>query len=376
MLDCRGRRGGERVVNRLRFLLVMLVALAGGSSISRAQQPTSPSQIPLAPPALNGSIESTGSQYRLNLTNTDASRGFQGVAKISLGNLTEQNEAGKVDIALAPEESRIFPLTALTAYGDQYTLRIYNQNGTLVFFKAGPIKRALDGGPTAAVSPAPVMSPPPAAISTPPNESEVKVQARLAGGESDTAPFILAFEVASPRPLLNAVFSVNSKGLQQKKAVNVQGRVNVEFKLPDDFSDRKVPYMLTDASGRVVAKGEADLDKLLTDDYISVAEVKPDRPAYAPGETARMAVTMQGGAQRSYRLEVTVRDGRGNIFFRDTRKGAGNGQALQEFAIDLPRETKGPITFEFKLFEAETGTLFDSGEREIPLTGGGESLGT
>ena len=74
-------------------------------------------------------------------------------------------------------------------------------------------------------------------------------------------------------------------------------------------------------------------------------------------------------------VEVTVKDGRGNIFFRDSRKGANeSGKSNQDFAVNLPRETPGPLIFEFKLYEAETGTLFDSGEREIALTGTGGGI--
>lgn len=353
-------------MNRRSFSIVVLVALACGPHITLAQQSPSPAQIPLAPPALIGSVENTGGQLRLNLTNTDLSRGFRGTAQISFGNTTEQAEAGKLEVALAPEESHLFPLTALTASGDQYALRIYDQNGTLVFYKIAPIKRLIEETKPVgtAVSESPVADASPSA-----SAKEVEVKPRLAGGESETAPFILAFEVSSQKPILNATFSVNAKGFQQRQAVNVQGRINVEFKLPGELEERKVGYTLTNAVGQVVARGEADLDQLLTDDYISVSEIKLDRPAYVLGETARITVTMQGGAQHSFRLEVTARDGRGNIFFRDSRKGANEGgKSNQEFAINLPRETPGPLVFEFKLYEAETGTLFDSGEREIALT--------
>lgn len=356
-------------MNRLSFSMVVLAALACGPHITRAQQPPSLNQIPLAPPALVGSVENSGGQLRLNLTNTDLLRGFRGTAQISLGNVTEQAEAGQMAVALAPEESHLFPLTALTASGDQYALRIYDQNGALVFYKVAPIKRLSDETKPVATA---VSETATVAVAPSSSAKEVEVKPRLAGGESETAPFVLAFEVTAQKPLLNATLSVNAKGFQQRQIVNVQGRINVEFKLPDELEERKVGYTLTNAAGQVMAQGEADLDQLLTNDYISVSEVKLDRPAYALGETARVTVALQGGAQRSFRLEVTARDGRGNIFFRDSRKGANEGgKSNQEFAVNLPRETPGPLIFEFKLYEAETGTLFDSGEREIALTGTG-----
>jgi hypothetical protein len=364
-------------VNRLRFSFVLFLALTCGPQLIRAQQLPSLDQIPLAPPALVGSIENTGGQFRLNLTNTDLTRAFRGTAHISLGNAMDQMEAGKLAVALAPQESRLFQLTALRASGEQYALRIYDQNDLLIFYKVAPVKRVFDAGRPTAMSAMP--APPPSAAATPPasGEGEVKVEPRLAGGERDNDPFVLAFEVASPKPLLNATFSISAKGLQERKPINVQGRVNIEFKLPDEFDDRKVNYTLTDATGRVVARGEADLDQLLTDDFISVNEVKLDRPAYALGESAHVILMLQGGSKHGYRLEVTARDGRGNTFFRDSRKGVSEGgKSLQEFAVTLPRETAGPIVFEYKVYDAETGTLFDSGEREIAITstGGGEAI--
>lgn len=354
-------------MSRFRFSFLVLVALALGPQICRAQQPVSLDQIPLAPPALVGGLENAGGQLRINLTNTDSTRAFRGTAQVSLGNSSQQAAAAQLALALAPQETRLFPLSALAVSGDQYTLMIFDQAGALVFSKTAPVKRLLEGAP-AASSPAVAGAAPPTDTAPLSSESEVKVEPRLAGGERENDPFVLAFEVSSPKPITNASFNVSAKGFEQRQPVTVRGRANVEFKLPDELDDRKISFTLTEAGGRVLARGEADLDQLMLDDHVSVGEVKLDRPAYAPGESAHLVLSLQGQAQHGYRLEVTAKDGRGNIVFRDTRRGKNeNGSSFQEYALPLPREAVGPVIFEFKVYHAETGMLFDSGEREIPL---------
>ena len=349
---------------RFRFSLALFAALAVAAHPTRAQQPLSDDQIPLAPPALVAHVESAGGKLRLNLANTDARREFRGTAHVAAGSAERQVEAAKVAVALLPGEERLFPLNS-AAGGDQYTLKIYDQTGTLILYKNAPVKRALEAAR------------PPAAPATS-AAAEAEVQARLAGGETENDPFLLVFEVASPMPLSNASFSVDAKGFQQRKPVNVHGRASVEFKLPPELEERKIVYSLADATGRVVASGEVELDQLLADDHISVGEVKLDKPAYAPGEAAHLVIELQGGSKGGYRLEVAVKQEAGAVSFRDTRKGqVEGGRAIQEFGITLPREGAGPVVFEFKVYDGETGTLLDSGEREIPMTstGGGRRPG-
>jgi hypothetical protein len=345
------------------------VVLAFSPPFCLAQQATSTEQLLPPPPPLVGEVENASGKLRLNLQSNDPVHSFRGTALISLGNSAQQVEAGKIALALGPREARLFPLQSSTAAGNLYTLTIYDQTGALIFYKTAPIKSVVDygSGPTAAAA-APAAAP----VAPAASEGEIKIQARLAGGEKENDPFLLAFEIAAPRPLLNATLSVNAKGFQQRQPVNVQGRSNVEFKLPDELDERKIGYSLTDPAGRMLAQGEVDLDQLMADDYISVGEVRLDRPTYAPGDSARVVLMLQGNSQHGYRLEVVAKEGRGTIFFRDTRRGISEGgKSVQEFTVPLPRETAGPLVLEFKVYDAETGMLFDSGEREISLTGGG-----
>jgi len=341
------------------------MALMAGAQVISAQQPASPDSISLSPPALLGAVENAGGQLRLNLVNTDETRGFQGTARVSLGNAAQFAEVAKVAVSLGPRQARIFPLTASSAPGDQFMLMIYDAAGALIFSKMAPVKLVND--PTPTINETAVSTPPPAtpALAT---KGEVNVQARLAGGETENAPLVLAFDITAPAPVVNASFSVKAKGLQKSKPVTIRGQVSVEFSLPDAFDDRKVSYTLTDAAGQVVARGEADLDRLMSEDYASVADMKLDREAYGPGDQVRVVLALQGNTQHGYRLEVAAKEERGAIFYRDTRKGTNDGgKSSQEFTINLPSDARGPLMLEFKVFDAETGVLFDSGDREIPL---------
>ncbi len=356
-----------KLIAQLCFPPQILVVLFVGASIVQAQQPISLEQIPLAPPALLGSIENVGGQLQLSLTNTDQRRHFHGFARISLGNAEQQTEAARIPITLAPNEATVFPLSSLTASGSQYSLLIYDQTGALVFYKVAPVQTASGTVLSASVTAAQVDRAP-----SQPTGSGIQVQARLAGGERENDPFILAFEITAPLPLINVTFSISARGLNRHQVLNVQGRANVEFRLPDELEETKINYTLTDKAGQVLASGETDLNQLMMDDYVSVSEIKLDRPAYAAGESAQLSLLLQGNAPQGYRLEVTVKSGAGTIIFRDIRRVATQtGQSNQDFFIALPNDLKGPILFEYKVFDSATEVLFDSGEREIPLTGGG-----
>jgi len=93
-----------------------------------------------------------------------------------------------------------------------------------------------------------------------------------------------------------------------------------------------------------------------------------DRPAYTRGESARVVIELQGDAPRGYRMNLTVKDGGGNLLVKDERRGSSNqGKSRQEFSIEIPRSAPGPIIVEYQVFGGQTGALFDSGSREIVI---------
>ncbi len=378
---------GCNVVTRFYFLFaicfVVMAMLVFSPPIVTAQQPTSgltdpvtrprqvlADQIYLSPPALSGHIETANGQYRINLVNLDPSRVVRGYAVINLGPVEQQTEAIKLRFTLSPQEGMLYPLWPLAVTGDYYTLMIYDLRGVMIFQKIAPVRHGNDANWAVAAPVSTIVGPRLIATSPAPNpEAEIKVQAKLAGGESENEPFYLALDLSAPRPIIGAGITVTGKGINQRKVADIKGTALIKFKLPDDLPEQKLSYLITDATGRLLARGEADLHTLLADDYVSVSEVKPDRQAYAPGDQAKLSVNLQGSSPNGYRLEVLAKDSKGTIFFRDLRKSeAGGDSPALEFTLALPRETSGTVTFSYKVFDAKTGKLFDSGDTEITVT--------
>ena len=101
---------------------------------------------------------------------------------------------------------------------------------------------------------------------------------------------------------------------------------------------------------------------------ITVLDVRTNRPSYTIGETVKLTVMLEGRSPKGYRLEVLMRDYNGLKMFIDQRSGDGQSALTpQEFVFILPTEAQKPLVFEYKVFNPESGLLFDSGEFEIPV---------
>ncbi len=330
-------------------------------------------------PVIAGEVERAGGQIQLVLSNPSDARAFQGEAKVSAG--LSADAPIRLAITLAPNETRRFPLPSLTgsgAAGDQYLLAIYNQSGALVLYKIEPIKLAAESKREAAL----VRAPAPRKGS-----DELKVNARLTRGivskdaeiptPDQVEPFLLTFDIESPRPVKDASFTLSAGDFQQNQTVSITGqtgqgqtggRAALEFKLPETLGERKLSYALTSEPGQTLARGEVDLDQLTASDAVSVGALTFDRQAYTPGESARAVIELLGDGPRGYRLELTVKDGGGNVLHKDERRGSNTaGKSKQEFSVEIPREAQGPIIIAYQVFGGQTGALFDSGSREIVI---------
>ncbi|HEY7181321.1 MAG TPA: hypothetical protein VIC84_07875 [Blastocatellia bacterium] len=318
-----------------------------------------------------GEVERAGAQIQVILTNTSDKRAFQGVAKVSVG--LSADAAIELTIKLDPNETRRFPLPTSNASdksGAEYSLAVYNQTGELILFKIAPFKTIAgsEREPEARQ-----------ATSSPKKSSdELRVTAQLTRGlanrdaeitTTDQAePFILTFEIESNNPVKDAVFTISARDFQSRQQVTIDGQAYLEFKLPETLSERKLNYTLTSATGQTLVSGEVDLDQLASSDSVSVGSLTFDRQSYAPGESARVVIELLGDESRGYRLELTVKDGGGNPLLKDERRGSNNGgKSRQEFSIEIPREVQGPIIVDYRVFGARTGTMSDSGSREIAL---------
>ncbi len=370
-------------MKRLRVSRAVWILLAASAQIIGAQMASRQ-----ASSRITGSVENAAGQLRLNLTNADQAREFRGTAHISVGTTTEAAEAPKVTFVLAPQETRVIPLSAAasTEQATHFTLTIYRDTGALVYFRTAPIAQITDS-PTVNSAPVNVTAPTAAALAS--HKDEVQVRARLLGGPA-AAPFggtaelpveagenqlLLVLEVSAPSSILEARLNLRAKGFEQSQSLTIQGQARAEFKLPAAFNERKLQYTLTDHADRVLARGEADLEQLAHEDSTTVSEVKLDRPAYTPGEMARVVVMLAGTS--GYRLEFSAKDEQGRELLRDLRQGVNvGGKSSQEFTLELPPAAKSLVFFEFKVYGGQTGTLFDTSQRVIALTEASQSPGS
>lgn len=387
---------------RIHISLLFLIAVATGSQSAFAKSssgyaPQSPSQdspnsVIRTHAALSGGIENNNGQLRLNLTN-NSMREFHGEGIIAIGDDLEKREIGQLALALAPQETRLLQFSGVHASGNQFSLKIFDRNGTLVFYKIAAIKNVSDSAPAVIVTLQPISNSKRKNIAVSSNEkdektekgqpssikpgkpaavtAEVTIKGRLLAGQSETDPFVVAFEMTAPRPINDAAISITLGKFKDRKPVSIQNagqNLTVEFKLPDQFDGERIGYELTAKNGRVIAKGELDIEQLMAEDSVTVADIQTDRASYEPGDPVQVTVLLEGQSPNGFRLEVQAKDGLGNVIFQDQQQSNANNQVnTQNFTMTLPRELTAPVVFEFKIYDSETGALFDSGEREIPV---------
>jgi hypothetical protein len=365
-------------MKRFYSFLIFPITLAVALQLVAAQAPTH---------TLTAGVESVGKKLQVHLTNSDNVHEFQGSAKISFGSSSTTNETINLELKLAPSETRLVQLDFSATPGEQYTLTIYNKAGALVLVQVAFIKQtaelfsrsgaqgsdrsAKQAGAQAEVNDLRIE----AQLSriSPNSEAEIQIP-------DESPPYLLTFEIVAKTPIVNANLTISAKDFKLSQQVTVRGQTKVSFNLPDGLAEQKLKYDLTDSSGRMLISGEVDLDQLTHDDSTSISSFKLDRTSYLPGETVRAVVELHGESSRGYRLQVAAKEGT-DIFFEDERRGTSNG-SRQEFTFELPREAKGAIVFEYKVYGRQTGMLFDSGTRIIELSnestkgnsGGGSSI--
>ncbi|MEP7341105.1 MAG: hypothetical protein ABI977_25470 [Acidobacteriota bacterium] len=340
-------------------LVIVLLSLAANSPPTRAQS----ARAAQTSPRLVAGVERNDSQLRLVITNSSETLPFQGVASVSPD--ASSSAAVRLPLILAPGETLRLPVPAAASSNNQYALAVYDQAGALVLYKIAPATKAeseIVSEPTSQLSP----------------NGGIKVTARLPRSSvnreaeiqlpDEVEASVLTFSIESATPIEDARFTLSGEDFKQSQPVTLQGRVEVDFKLPVTSSERRFNYTLTAKTGGLLARGEVDLDKLAAPDAVTVSELTFDRTAYAPGEAARVTIALQGEAPKGYLLEVTVQERAGESLFKDSRKGINTaGKSRHEFLFDLPSEAKGEITFAYKVFGGQTGLLFDSGVRQIPF---------
>ena len=345
----------------------------------QSQKPRAPGYDFRSAAALAASLENHNGQYLLSLTN-NTERELRGIARLGLGTDSAQTDIGQLLVSVAANETKLYLLKGLAAQGEFYTLRLYNNEKALLFYKIAAVRRVSDGTLTQAEAvalsgesntsnnassvSAPVVIP--AVSQSVPDEIQVKV--RVAAGAQPDDPFLIAFELSGQRSLFDATLQFALGLTKATKPVSINRQAVVEFNVPPDVGDGKITYVLTRKDGSVAAQGETTLDKLFTDDVITVSDIRTDKTGYAPGETARLTIVLEGGSKEGYRLEITAHDAQDSQFFSTVLYGKGGEKAgEQPLQLSLPNDAHERVVVKFKLYDAANNALFDSGERELTI---------
>ncbi len=356
-----------------------LLALACSPLSLYAQKPRPSDYDFRSAAALVASLENHNGQYLLSLTN-NTERELRGSARLGLGTDSAQTEIGQLSVIVPANETKLYLLKGLTAQGEFYTLRLYSNEKALLFYKIAAVRRVSDATLTQAEtvalsgagntstnnSSAPVPAAMPAVSQSVPDEIQIKI--RIAAGAEPDDPFQIAFELSGRRSLFDATLQFALGFTKATKPVSVNRQAVVEFKVPSDVGDGKITYVLTRKDGSIVTQGETTLDKLFMEDVVTVSDIRTDKTGYAPGETARLTIVMEGGSKEGYRLEITAHDAQDSQFFSTLLHGKGGEKAgEQPLQLSLPNDARERVVVKFKLYDLANNALFDSGERELTI---------
>jgi len=345
-------------------------------------------------PAFAARLENNNGRLRMVVTN-DTQQEFRGTARVSLGNDAEQKEIGQFSLVLPPQEISLLNLNGVNPAGNHYSLAIYDLRGARLFFRIAPLRAVSDSTPAISVNLTPIQhqrsksetlsmvekrSTSTAPVLNSSDEfahiaSQVQVQPRLLANEDANDSFILSLELRAQRPVYNANMAIVAGKTKDQKPVSINLLSQVEFKLPNQFDSEKISYKLTGKDGKVLSQGDLEMQQLMVYDSVMVRDIRTDRSAYNPGETAVVTILLEGGSRAGYRLEVSSRENQKQSFFQDQKTARANTVSNStEFRIPIPNSATTLIIFEFRIFDLESGLLFDSGEREIPISGEKQSL--
>src|SRR5262245_11343498 len=225
----------------------LLCTTSAASLVSAVWAQTRPGFEPR--PSLTGTLESSGGAYLLTLDNNSAYE-FRGTARLSLGKEGNQTEAGQLAIVLAPNETRVLRLSALKVTGDQYTLRLYDQRGVLIFYRIALVRQVAGVAPSSAETgalnneatpkPSAPSNPAPVPAASQTAEPEVQIKPRLIAGARENDPFILSFDFNATRAIMDASFEITAGKVKRNKAVSINRHAVVEFNLPEYLESNQI----------------------------------------------------------------------------------------------------------------------------------------
>jgi len=204
----------------------------------------------LAPPLLQGVVQSHNGQLQMTLRNLDGQQTFRGVARVSVGNGEQQSETAPVQLALGPNEERSFTLSPTLIKTGSYMMMIYDAAGAVRLIRGA----SLDPSATAkAKLPEPVSTAPPA--------NDITVVPRQVAATSEN--ITIEFEITSQRPLGYISLTLRAANLTDvKRAVLTTPQGRIPFLVPVRGFETVFSYELKDETDHVLVSGEDDFRRL------------------------------------------------------------------------------------------------------------------
>ena len=394
-------------------LLIVLSQRGSGQNISTIGQKGGP----VNGPDIAAELKSSGGRILIEISN-GGSLPLSLTLDIALGTDTEIADAGRVNLRLEAQLTKSYELRGLPPSSPaptHYVLSIHSSgqksglaraaiksplemaengrnpknNGPLLLYRHAVLRQSSDPLPTEfltvttlkkgqsrlastrSTEKAEEPAPPPVYENFVP-KTEIQLQARLLAGTDNPEIAILSFELFSERPVTEATLEIRIGKFEARKPVSISGQSLVQFELPPNLDagdeEASIHYRLASRERRTLLEGDLLLAKLIEDDGIVLSDIQFDQPSYPAGASVRMILQLNGRSRSGFTIEITVRDGSGQIFHRDQQLfPPGSNETSPPFNFNLPGDLEGPVVVEYRILNTRSSGLYDAGDRSFPI---------
>ena len=398
-------------------LLIVLSQRGSGQNISTIGQKGGPVNGPVNGPDIAAELKSSGGRILIEISN-GGSLPLSLTLDIALGTDTEIADAGRVNLRLEAQRTESYELRGLPPSSPaptHYVLSIHSSgqksglaraaiksplemaengrnpknNGPLLLYRHAVLRQSSDPLPTEfltvttlkkgqsrlastrSTEKAEEPAPPPVYENFVP-KTEIQLQARLLAGTDNPEIAILSFELFSERPVTEATLEIRIGKFEARKPVSISGQSLVQFELPPNLDagdeEASIHYRLASRERRTLLEGDLLLAKLIEDDGIVLSDIQFDQPSYPAGASVRMILQLNGRSRSGFTIEITVRDGSGQIFHRDQQLfPPGSNETSPPFNFNLPGDLEGPVVVEYRILNTRSSGLYDAGDRSFPI---------